>query len=73
MVKELSTINDIDTLTPVDTANMTWEERKAAVSSLMFLKEKNNGDVKGRPCINGTKQREYIKKEDGSPPTVSTE
>ena len=52
---------------------MTWGERKAAVSSLMFLREKNNGDVKGRACANGDKQREYIKKEDTSSPTASTE
>ena len=73
MVKKLSTIHDMDTFTPVDAVNMTWEERKAAVSSLMFQKEKNNGDVKGQACANGAKQREYIKKKDVSSPTAYTE
>ena len=62
VVKELHTIHDMDTFTPVDAANMTWEELKAAVSSLMFLKEKVNGNVKGRACAIVPKQREYIKK-----------
>jgi hypothetical protein len=43
-----------------------------ALSSLMFLKEKSTGDVKGRACINGVPQRTYIPKEDAASPTVST-
>ena len=73
MVKELNTIHDMETFTLADAANMNWEERKAAVSSLMSLKEKNNGNIKGQACANGAKQREYIKKEDASSPTASTE
>ena len=44
-----------------------------ALSSLMFLKEKRTGDVKGRACINGAPQRAYISKEEVASPTVSTE
>jgi hypothetical protein len=39
----------------------------------MFLKEKQNGTVKGRGCVNGRKQREGTKKEDASVPTVAIE
>ena len=62
VVKEFITINDMDTFTPVDVANMAWEERKAAVSSLMFFKKKVNDQIKGRACENGAKQREYNKR-----------
>ena len=55
MVKGLSKIHDMDTFTPVDVANMTWEEQKADVSSLMFLTEKGNGGVKVRACANASK------------------
>ena len=55
VVKELSKIHDMYTFTPVDAANMTCEERRAAVSSLMFLKENFNGGVKRRSCANGAK------------------
>jgi hypothetical protein len=44
-----------------------------ALSSLLFLKEKQTGKVKGRACINGAPQRAYIAKEDAVLPTVSTE
>jgi len=44
-----------------------------ALSSLLFLKEKWTGDIKGRACINGAPQRAYIPKEDAASPTVSTE
>jgi hypothetical protein len=43
------------------------------LSSLLFLKEKRTGDIKGRACINGAPQRSYISKEDAASPTVSME
>ena len=44
-----------------------------ALSSLLFLKEKRTGDIKGRACINGVLQRTHIPNEDAALPTVSTE
>jgi hypothetical protein len=44
-----------------------------AISLLLFLKEKQTGDIKGRVCINGVPQRAYIPKEDAASPTVSME
>ena len=49
VVKELITIHDMDTFMPVDAANMTWEEQKAAVSSLVFLKGKKTATSKEEP------------------------
>ncbi len=43
-----------------------------ALSSLLFLKEKRTGKVKGRVCINGAPQRAYIPKEEAALPTIST-
>ena len=39
----------------------------------MFLKQKKNGDIKGRTVAGGNKQRGFISKEDSILPTVSTE
>ena len=36
----------------------------------MFLPEKRYGTVKAHECVNGSKQREYIKKEDATSPMV---
>jgi hypothetical protein len=44
-----------------------------ALSSLLFLKEKQTGDIKGRACINGVPQQAYITKEEAASPTISTE
>ena len=44
-----------------------------ALSSLIFLKEKRSGKVKGRACVNGAPQIAYIRKEDASSPTVANE
>eukprot|EP00804_Cyclotella_cryptica_P030533 CCRYP_020167-RC/>CCRYP_020167-RC protein AED:0.22 eAED:0.15 QI:0/-1/0/1/-1/0/1/0/594 len=61
------------TFFPRDPKTLTREERRKALSSLIFLKEKDTGEVKGRTCINGAPQREYIRKEDAASPTVATD
>ena len=71
--KEMKQLHDMKTFFPRDPKSLTREERIKALSSLIFLKEKSNGDIKGRTCINGAPQREYIKKEDAASPTVATD
>jgi hypothetical protein len=56
----------------MDPFKLTREERTKALSSLLFLKEKCTGKVKGRVCINRVPQRAIIPKEDAASPTVST-
>jgi hypothetical protein len=41
--------------------------------SLIFLKEKKDGNIKARSCVNGNPQREYIAKEEAAVPTVVLE
>ena len=52
---------------------MTKEQWVKAIASLMFLKEKQNGDVKGRACADGRSQREELGKQDATSPTIATE
>jgi hypothetical protein len=52
---------------------MSKDDRKYALNYLMFLKRKQTGQVKGRGCADGRKQREYISKEDATSPTVAIE
>ena len=44
-----------------------------ALSTVVFMKEKRDGKLKTRSCVNGAPQREYIKKEDAASPTVVTD
>ena len=70
---ELNQLHVMDTWVPEDLTMLSRAEKLKALSSLMFLKEKRNGKVKGRVCVNGTPQRAYIRKEDASSPTVANE
>jgi hypothetical protein len=54
-------------------SKLTREDRMKVLSSLLFLKAKRTGKVKGRACINGAPQRVYISKEEVALPTMSTE
>jgi hypothetical protein len=52
---------------------LTAEQRKEALAYLMFLKRKRTGQVKGRGCADGRKQRAYTPKEEATSPTIATE
>ena len=71
--KELNQFNMLNTFTPLDAATLTYEQRRNALASLIFLTEKRNGDIKARACANGKPQREHIAKEETASPTVTTE
>ena len=43
------------------------------VKSIMFLKEKRNGEIKGRACGDGRIKQEKIKNDDADSLTVATE
>ena len=56
VTKELSQFNLYDVFEPLEAERLTKEEREKALTSLIFLKEKQNGDVKARSCANGSVQ-----------------
>ena len=49
----------MDTYKPVYKSDLTFEDRKKALASLMFITEKTNGDIKARKVADGSKQRTY--------------
>jgi hypothetical protein len=48
VTKELLQIHMKDTVAPINGAELADEQKKAALESLMFLKEKRDGSIKGR-------------------------
>jgi hypothetical protein len=58
---------------PVHNGDFPREERRKAISSLMFLKEKRDKSIKGRMCANGRKQRKTWTKQESTSPTLATE
>ena len=73
VAKELNQFNMLNTFVPLDAETLTYEQRRSALASLIFLTEKRNGDVKARACANGAPQRQHIAKEETTSPTVSNE
>eukprot|EP00804_Cyclotella_cryptica_P018944 CCRYP_006454-RB/>CCRYP_006454-RB protein AED:0.46 eAED:0.47 QI:0/0/0/1/0/0/2/0/139 len=52
---------------------LTQEQKKEALESLIFLTKKRYGSVKARACANRSKQRSFIQKENAASPTVGTD
>ena len=73
IMKEFQMLHDLNCFIPRDPTTLTREERARALSTVVFMKEKRDGRLKTRSCVNGAPQREYIKKEDAAAPTVATD
>ncbi len=70
MTKELDQFNKYKVFVPKHANDLSEEDRKKALSSLIFLKEKKSGAIKAWSCANGSVQREHIAKEEAAAPTV---
>ena len=73
MLKELKQLHDRQVLEPKDSTVLTGDEKHVALQYLMFLKQKQNGSIKGQGCADGRKQRAYTSKEDASSLTMAIE
>jgi hypothetical protein len=73
VTKELKQLHDYGTYVPVDAQELTPEQKKQALASLIFITEKRCGRIKSRVCVNGSTQRDYIPKENTASPTVMTD
>ncbi len=73
VTKELNQFNKYELFKPQHANDLSEEDKKKALSSLIFLKEKKDGNIKARSCANGNPQREHIAKEEATEPTVALE
>ncbi len=74
MTKELTQMHDMNVFCPIEVESLTYDEKKKALSSLMFLKEKSDSLVKARMCADRCKQKDGTwSKEDTTLPTVAAE
>jgi hypothetical protein len=69
---EMKQLHDRDCWKPIHFHDMKDTEKKKALESLIFLVEKKSGKIKARHCANGSKQRQWMDKQDTASPTVST-
>jgi Reverse transcriptase (RNA-dependent DNA polymerase)/Zinc knuckle len=73
VLQELQQLHDRKVIRPVQASSLSYEEKKASLAYLMFLKEKRTGQIKGRGCADGRPQRETTPKEEARSPTVAVE
>ena len=69
--KEIQQLHDFDVITPINVETITKQQKSRALSYLMFLKKKRDGNIKGRGFVDGHKQQLWMQKEQTSSPTVS--
>ena len=70
---EMQQLHDRETFTPVHKYQLTRQELKEALESLIFLKQKRCGRFKARTCADGRPQRLLYAKHESSSPTIRTE
>ena len=65
----------MDVFDRVKIDGMSPDKKNKALNAINLIKEKRNGDIKGRTCANGKHQIRYIKlkKNETSSPTVALE
>ena len=65
--------HDMETFRPQYAHELTRDKQGEALTSLMNLNKKRNGQIKGRLCADGRPQRKKSTKEEVASPTVPTE
>ena len=73
VVSEMQQLDYRNVIEPVARNDLTSEQRRSALTYLMFLKQKRCGRIKARGCADGRKQRLYKSRYETSSPTVCTE
>ena len=72
VTKELTQMHDMNVFRPIEVESLTYDEKKKALSLLMFLKEKRDSLVKARLCADGHKQKDGTwSKQETTSPTVA--
>ena len=71
--KELEQLHLRNVFDPLYGNKISFDDKQNALDSLIFIKEKENGDLKGRACADGRKQRGKIDETETTSPTVSLE
>jgi hypothetical protein len=71
VTKELDQFNKYKVFEPKHARDLLEGDKKKALSSLIFLKEKKSRVIKARSCTNRNPQREHIAKEEAAAPTIA--
>ena len=70
---EMKQLHDRECWKPRHINELSEQERRKAMGSLIFLTEKRDGRIKARTVADGSKQRLWMNKDEASSPTVMLE
>ena len=58
---------------PISRNDLTEQEHKRSVESLIFLVQKQSGKIKANTFVNGSMKREYIDRDDAASPMAASD
>ena len=70
-LEQMQELHDRSAFKPVDWKQLSREQKRQALESLIFTKQKRCGRSKGQTCADGRKQRDKLTKEETEIPTVA--
>ena len=73
LMKEFAQLEDLHVYESVNARLLTHEQRKRALRAINLIKEKRNGQIKGRTVADGSVQRSLYDKSDTASPTIATD
>jgi N-acetylmuramoyl-L-alanine amidase len=73
LFEELKQLHDKDVFEVMDQDKLTEEQIKSILRTLIFMKEKRDGRLKSRLCVDGSRQDPFDSTVDPSSPTVLVE
>ena len=65
-MKEYAQLDEFKVFEPLDSASLSEKEKARALRVINLLKEKRNGTLKGRTCVDERNQQPYISKEESA-------
>lgn len=60
LLKESAQLDYMNTFDPQGPTPLSRDEKKLALRIINMIKEKRDGRIKGRTCVDGRPQRQYI-------------
>lgn len=72
-MKEFAQLENLNVYELIDSASLSREQRMGALRAINLIKEKRDGQLKGRTVADGRPQRTLYEKSQTASPTVSTD
>jgi hypothetical protein len=73
ILKEFCQLHDKGDFHPKLASTLTMQQKNSSIRAVNLIKEKRNGDIKGRICADGSVQRNLYDKSETTSPTVAND